>query len=48
MSGTSAEIFGLLAFSLTTGVLFSRTFFGLFESWLEHTRNQDATKRRRG
>jgi len=48
MSGTSAEIFGLLAFSLTTGVLFSRTVFGLLESWLENARNQNALKRRRG
>ncbi|HOY68796.1 MAG TPA: hypothetical protein PLP29_18100 [Candidatus Ozemobacteraceae bacterium] len=35
MSGAAAEIFGLLAFSLTVGTLFSRTFFGLVESWFD-------------
>jgi len=47
MSGASAEIFGLLAFSLTMGMLFSRTFFGLIENWNESARADAGPRRRR-
>ncbi|HOT30364.1 MAG TPA: hypothetical protein PLU72_19480 [Candidatus Ozemobacteraceae bacterium] len=47
MSGSSAEIFGLLTFSLTVGMLFSRTCFGLFENWNEGVRAEAGPRRRR-
>jgi hypothetical protein len=44
MSGPSQEIFTLLGFSLTMGILFSRTFLALLESWKE----EPQTRRPRG
>lgn len=48
MTGSSAEIFGLLTFSLTVGMLFSKTFFGLIQSWNETVQAGNSLKRRRG